>query len=52
MVMKRRIFLSYRYEMLYERYDWDEIEVIYVIIWNVYILMRENVEIYYFDFWF
>lgn len=27
MVMKRRMFLSYRYEMLYERYDWDMIEI-------------------------
>lgn len=39
--MKRRISLSHRYEMSYERHDWDEIEAIHATIWNAYILMRE-----------
>lgn len=54
MAMKRRIPLSHRYEMSYERHYWDEIEeieAIHATIWNAYILMRENVEIYYLDLW-
>lgn len=48
--MKRRISLSYRYKMSYERHDWVEIEAIHDTIWNAYILMKENEEIY-LDLW-
>lgn len=51
MAMKRRISPSHRYEMSYERHDWDEIEAIHATIWKAFILMRENVEIYYLDLW-
>lgn len=51
MAMKRRISLSHTYEMSYERHDWDEIEASHATIWNAYILIRDNVEIYYLDLW-
>lgn len=50
MAMKRRISMRH-YEMSYERHDWDEIEALHNTIWNAYILLRENEDIYYIDLW-
>lgn len=36
MAMKRRTSLSHRYEMSYEKHDWDKIEAIHSKIWNAY----------------